>query len=109
MLMIDEILSREQFTQLDPQTTARLVAAVESDLAQWTARLAQAASQGDVEGARRARHALTGLCGAFGAQALHQACAGPLADEQARGAMLATGQATIAAIRALIPPAEQAT
>jgi hypothetical protein len=98
MWIIDEELTRDQFAELDAPTTARLVAAVEDDFGTWASRLAGAAADDDAETLRRARHALAGLCGAFGANILQQASSGPLGTVQDRDAMLATARATVAAI-----------
>lgn len=97
--MIDRDLAHGQFADLDAATAAMLVTAMAGDISTWTARLAEAAEAGDREGMHRARHTLTGLCGAFGAQALQQACNGGLSTAPDRAAMLAIGNATIAAIR----------
>jgi hypothetical protein len=99
MQIIDDDLAQSQFADLDAQTTAMLVAAVEQDFTTWTDRLAHAAGAADGDATRRARHALSGLCGAFGATDLMQACTGPLASQSDRQALLAVNIATIAAIR----------
>lgn len=99
MPIIDQDLTQDQLGELDSRTCAMLVEALERDFDSWTTRLVHAASAGDAQATRRARHALSGLCGAFGATGLMQACTGPLASHADRQALLAMNAATLAAIR----------
>lgn len=68
--VIDRELTRNRFGELDGQTCLMLIEALERDFKNRTARLVDAASLGDAQATRRARHALSGLCGAFGATEL---------------------------------------
>lgn len=97
--VINRDLTQDQFCALDSQTCLLLVEAFERDFDSWTTRLVQAASVGDIQGTCRARNALSGLCGAFGAIELMQACTGPLASPADRQALLAMNAATLTAIR----------
>ena len=93
--LIDTEMARDQFEALDAETAALLVAAIEADFAEWGDKLLAAR---DDEALRRARHALKGLCGNFGATALEAAANAPLDTPAAREAFSACRAATVAAI-----------
>lgn len=102
MRIIDPDLTLDQFIHLDVPTAITLVEAVECDLATWSARLSDAIEAGHDAAARRARHALTGLCSTFGAVALQEACI----TGARRDALAALCHATVAEIRGVAFPVQ---
>jgi len=103
---IDRDLAREQFEALGAEIAATLAQAVEADMAEWGDRLVAAASAGDDEAMRRARHSLKGLCGNFGATELEQLANGRLDSEAERARFLACRTATVAALLAVAAAVE---
>ncbi len=100
MDLIDIALTREQFDAFDAEVVAMLCDATQSDLEQWSGRLRLAWANDDQDGVARARHALKGVCGNYGAAALMALVDGPLvAADGAR--FSACVEDTIAAIRAV--------
>ena len=98
MDLIDYPLTRAQFEDFDPAIVSLLCTATQTDLREWSARLLEAAAAGDAEAAGRARHALKGLCGNYGAQPLIDLSVQPLREADARAHFQACLEATIAAI-----------
>lgn len=98
MPLIDPALVREQFDELDPDTAALLRAAMANDLRQWSRALADGWASGNDEEVRRARHTLKGLTGNFGADRLMRHAVSGGGDPADGPALLATTEATIAAI-----------
>ncbi|MDZ3830807.1 MAG: Hpt domain-containing protein [Sphingopyxis sp.] len=105
MDLIDEALVREQFDALDPATTAELRDAIAADLRLWAGRLCAAWAAADAEGISRARHALKGLCGNFGATGIDALAAGTLETEPERVRLGQGVEETIAAIERIAGPA----
>lgn len=58
------------FAQFDKETRIALAEAAAADMTDCTEKLIAAWQAGDVEGQRRARHSLKGLCENFGAHTL---------------------------------------
>jgi HPt (histidine-containing phosphotransfer) domain-containing protein len=98
MDLIDAALVREQFDALDPATVRLLRDALQGDLREWSGKLASAWSVGDDEAISRARHALKGLCGNFGATALETVAQQDLTGEAERARLTGLAEETIAAI-----------
>lgn len=75
----DSAIDAEQVTALfgglDPAMRRLLLDAAQRDLAEWTDHLIAAFSADDAAACHRARHALKGLCGNFGASGLLALCA----------------------------------
>jgi len=101
MDLIDIALTRQHFDGFDDSVVAALCAATQSDLRTWSERLLDGWTAGDTDGIGRARHALKGLCGNYGAQGLIALIALPLQNAQSREALQACTEATIAAILAV--------
>lgn len=98
MPLIDEGMVREQFDGLDPDTAALLRAAMADDLREWGRRLGDAWIQHDEEATSRARHALRGLTGNFGAARLMRIAEQERGDAALAAELMATVDATITAI-----------
>ena len=98
MDLIDAALVREQFDALDPATVRLLRDALQGDLREWSGKLISAWSAGDDAAISRARHALKGLCGNFGATALEALAQQDLAGEAERVRLTGCMEETIAAI-----------
>ena len=101
MNLIDIPLTQEQFDDFDAAVVNALCNATRSDLREWSARLLQAWATDDAEAISRARHALKGLCGNYGAQALMAMAAHPLTQAELRREFQSCVEATIAAILAI--------
>lgn len=86
------------FAGLDPDTRQLLLDAAQRDLAEWTDRLVAAWAGDDDDGRHRARHALKGLCGNFGATGLLALCE---ADLSAPGMAVRLQASRVATTRAL--------
>lgn len=101
MDLIDIPLTREQFEVFDPEVVAALCAATQADLEEWSGRLLLACQNNDQDEVLRARHALKGVCGMYGAHALIELTTGPL-DQASHRTRLETCVAdTLAAIHAV--------
>ena len=70
MDLIETDVARAQFEALDRDTVTLLCDAIQSDFAEWSEALVAGWAERDDEAIRRARHALKGLSGNFGAVAL---------------------------------------
>jgi HPt (histidine-containing phosphotransfer) domain-containing protein len=101
MDLIDIALTREQFDAFDAEVVAMLCEATQADLQQWSGRLRLAWEQEDQDGVARARHALKGVCGNYGAAALMALAEGPILAPAAGDSLSACVEETIAAIRAV--------
>ena len=101
MNLIDLTLTREQFDGFDAHIVNALCAATQSDLREWSNRLLDSCAAGDTDAASRARHALKGLCGNYGAQQIVEMFALPLAEPGHQAAFRACVEATISAILAV--------
>lgn len=104
MDLIDPELTLSQFEALPPEIVAPLCEATGADLREWRSRLLEAVALDDPEGIRRARHALKGLCGNFGANAVMQCADGALHSAEARMHFHDCVEATIAAILTIATP-----
>lgn len=104
MNLIDEALTAEQFEALPAELVGPLCEATDADFREWGARLVAAAEAGDETGRRQAIHALKGLCGNYGADALLASATGALDDAAARDALTACVEATIRAVLAAAAP-----
>lgn len=101
MELIDIALTREQFDAFDAEVVAMLCDATQSDLQSWSNRLRLAWETDDQDLVARARHALTGVCGNYGADALMALIAEPILAPAAGERLSACVEETIAAIRAV--------
>ena len=97
--MIDQDVTRAQFAAFPPDISARLLAAAEADIINWSDQLLAAWASADSEAISRARHALKGLCGNFGATKLLDMVGNDLSALDDRDALLKLREATIHAIR----------
>jgi len=104
MNLIDEALTAEQFGALPAELVGPLCEATDADFREWGGRLVAAAETGDETARRQAVHALKGLCGNYGAEALMAAATGPLGDAASREALSACVEATIRAVIAAAAP-----
>lgn len=71
--LVSEAAFRDIFDRFDPAAKATLFGHFEADLADQMGRLQAAVAGGDRAAERRAVHALTGIAGTFGLEALRQA------------------------------------
>ncbi len=101
MELIDVALTREQFDAFEPEVVAQLCAATQADLREWRDRLRVAWDTADQTGAARARHALHGVCGNYGAEVLIALIDDPVPEPDADERLSACVEATIAAIWAV--------
>ncbi len=101
MELIDVALTREQFDAFEPEVVAQLCDATQADLREWSDRLRLAWDTGDEIAAARARHALHGVCGNYGAEGLIALTDDPAPEPGAGERLSACVDATIAAIRAV--------
>lgn len=97
--MIDQDITKAQFAAFPAEVSARLLTAAEADITNWSDQLVAAWMASDSEAASRARHALTGLCGNFGATRLLEMSATDLSAQDDRTAFLSLRGATLHAIR----------
>jgi HPt (histidine-containing phosphotransfer) domain-containing protein len=102
--LIDPELTLSQFEALPADIVAPLCEATKSDLREWGSRLLDAVAAGDAEAMRRARHALKGLCGNYGASALMLRDDSDLGGAAAQRDFRACIEATIAAVLAIAAP-----
>lgn len=107
MDLIDGALVREQFDALDPDTVRLLRDALQGDLREWSGKLVSAWSAGDDAAISRARHALKGLCGNFGATALEAMAQQDLTGAAERVRLTGLAEETIAAILDMTAPSAQ--
>ncbi len=90
------------FAGLDPDTRQLLLDAAQRDLAEWTDRLVAAWAGDDDDGRHRARHALKGLCGNFGATGLLALCEADLSQPGLAMRLQSARAATAATLARLI-------
>ena len=101
MDLIDLPLTRDQFDGFSADIVSALCAATQADLREWSGRLLDGWATNDAEAIGRARHALKGLCGNYGAQALIEISATPLDAPDTQAAFQYCVEATISAILAV--------
>jgi HPt (histidine-containing phosphotransfer) domain-containing protein len=101
MELIDIALTREQFDAFDAEVVTMLCEATQADLQTWSDRLRLAWETDDQDGVARARHALKGVCGHYGADALLELADEPILAPAAGERLSTCVQDTIAAIRAV--------
>jgi chemotaxis protein histidine kinase CheA len=99
--MIDQDVTKAQFSAFPADVSMRLLTAAESDLTTWSDSLLAAWAADDTEAISRARHALKGLCGNFGASKLLELALSDLTSHIGRADFLALRDATLQAIRAV--------
>ncbi len=97
--MIDLAVTQAQFSAFPADVSARLLSAVDSDMTNWSDQLLAAWEADDSEAISRARHALKGLCGNFGASQLLEMAASDLSLSEHRQEFRALREATLHAIR----------
>jgi hypothetical protein len=97
--MIDQDVTKAQFAAFPAEISARLLSAAEADIANWSDQLLAAWVASDSDAVSRARHALKGLCGNFGATQLLAVAGSDLSLSEDRAAFLALRGATLHAIR----------
>jgi len=101
MDLIDVPLTREQFACFDAEIVEQLCEATQSDLQRWSGRLLAAWQAGDQDEVGRAHHALKGVCGIYGADALMALAAEPLITADAAQRLNHCLEGTILAIQAI--------
>lgn len=103
MNLIDPGLVREQFGALDAEMAERLAAAMQADLRHWSLALVTGWRHSDDPAIQRARHALKGLAGNFGAAVLvdmaYRDLPGAIEQAQMQDCAEATIDAILAAVR----------
>jgi HPt (histidine-containing phosphotransfer) domain-containing protein len=97
--MIDQDVTKAQFSAFPAEISARLLSAAEADITNWSDQLLSAWEVGDSDAASRARHALKGLCGNFGATKLLMHAERDLSLAEDRAAFVSLRGATLHAIR----------
>jgi hypothetical protein len=97
--MIDKDVTGAQFSAFPPEIRARLLAAAEADITNWSDKLLDAWEAQDSEVTSHTRHALKGLCGNFGATKLLAMAEEDLSLPECRAAFLSLRGATLHAIR----------
>jgi HPt (histidine-containing phosphotransfer) domain-containing protein len=97
--MIDQAVTHAQFSAFPAEISARLLSAAETDINQWSDQLLAAWEADDSDAISRARHALKGLCGNFGASQLLELAVSDLSLPEHRQQFRALREATLHAIR----------
>lgn len=96
--LVDHALIAEQLGDLPAGVLAEILAAFAADCERCARDLLAATAEGDVVAAGRARHALRGICGNFGAARLIAAAEGTLQNEADRAAFRAVMARTLDAV-----------
>jgi hypothetical protein len=99
--MIDQDVTKAQFSAFPAEISQRLLYAAEADITTWSDSLLAAWAANDSEAIGRARHALKGLCGNFGASRLMEISLSDLTSQIDRADFLSQREATLQAIRAV--------
>lgn len=97
--IIDQAVTKAQFSEFPAEISARLLRAAESDITQCSNQLLDGWEAGDSDAISRARHALKGLCGNFGASKLLAMAVTDLSMPEHRHEFLALRTETLHAIR----------
>lgn len=96
--LADRALIAEQLGDLPAEVVAGILAAFAADCERCARDLLAATTAGDTVAAGRARHALRGICGNFGAARLIAVAEGPLHYEADRAAFRAVMARTLSAV-----------
>jgi hypothetical protein len=100
--LVDTDLLHDQFDGLPPDVLAQIRVAFAADMMRESAALVAATVARDPYTASRARHALDGLCGHFGAGLVMDLARGPLHDTAGRNAFEMAVARTVAAVDAAL-------
>lgn len=100
--LIDPELIAEQLGDLPPDLREAIAGAFAADLERWVGQLLDACASGDSLAAGRARHALRGIGGNFGAAALIRAADGDLTHETDRARLRTLAARTLDAVGAVL-------
>ena len=96
--LVDHALIAEQLAGLPADLLSDILAAFGADCERCARDLLAATADGDAVAAGRARHALRGICGNFGAARLIAAAEGTLQDEADRAAFRSLAVRTLDAV-----------
>lgn len=99
--IIDQDVTKAQFSAFPADISMRLLTAAENDLTTWSDSLLAAWAANDSEATSRARHSLKGLCGNFGASRMLEMALSDLTSPVDREDFLSLRDATLRAIRAV--------
>lgn len=97
--LIDRQAVAALFADFDEDTGKLLLSAAEGDIIECSEKLIEAWLSGNIDGQKRARHSLKGVCANFGVTALLAICAGDISDQETVAKLRICRASTLAALR----------